>query len=65
VNYQGQTGYAGPCPPRVHTYTFTVYALGVGMPLVGPGGAFTRSQFEFEYDDFILDSATLRGSFGP
>jgi Raf kinase inhibitor-like YbhB/YbcL family protein len=27
--YNGQFGYQGPCPPDVHTYEFTIYALDV------------------------------------
>lgn len=25
--YDGQPGYAGPCPPNAHTYEFTLYAI--------------------------------------
>lgn len=63
-NYLGQTGYAGPCPPSRHTYTFTIFALASGMPAMAPGADLTRSQFESEYRDYILGSATLTGSFG-
>lgn len=63
-NYLGQTGYAGPCPPSSHTYNFTAYALRSGMPGIDTGAAFNRSQFESQYGDFILGSATIRGSFG-
>ena len=65
VNYLGQTGYAGPCPPSRHTYNFTVYALGRGMPEAGPGAALNRSQFESLYGSHILGSATIRATFSP
>lgn len=65
ANYKGMIGYAGPCPPNQHTYNFTIYALGSGMPLISSGGIMTRSIFENSYSSYILDSATLQGVFNP
>lgn len=64
-NYTGSTGYAGPCPPNQHTYTFTVYALDSNMPVVSSGTGLTRSMFETIFSYYILDSATITGIFTP
>jgi len=64
-NYTGSNGYAGPCPPNEHSYNFTIYALGTGMPNIAAGEALTRSQFQTQYSQYILNSATLTGVFNP
>lgn len=64
-NYTGGTGYAGPCPPNQHTYTFTVYALASGMPTIPAGIGMTRSMFASTYASYILGSATITGIFTP
>ena len=64
-NYTGSNGYEGPCPPNQHTYNFTIYALKVGMSGISSGTPLTRSQFQANYSSFILDSATLQGTFTP
>ncbi len=64
-NWEGNIGYAGPCPPNQHTYKFTIYALGSGMPTIGPGVPMTRSQFSNAYASYIIGSATLQGTFTP
>ncbi len=65
LNWEGMTGYTGPCPPNQHTYTFTVYALSAGMPVISQGTPMTRSQFESAYKAYIIESATLQGLFSP
>ncbi len=64
-NYMGTDGYAGPCPPNKHTYKFTIYALGTGMPIINSGEALTRSQFQSQYSQYILGTATMQGTYTP
>ncbi len=64
-NYKNTNGYAGPCPPDEHVYSFSVFALKKDMPHIQAGNEFTRSQFKREYGDYIIDSATLSGTFTP
>jgi Raf kinase inhibitor-like YbhB/YbcL family protein len=64
-SYSGATGYDGMCPPNPHVYKITVYALKDGMPEVEVDAELTRSQFEANYKDHILESATLSGTFSP
>lgn len=65
VNYKKTSGYAGPCPPGKHHYTFTVFALNKQMPLISPGRGFTTSQFEREFKPFIIRSAAISGTYTP
>ncbi|CAM3948339.1 putative kinase inhibitor protein [Vibrio aerogenes CECT 7868] len=60
-------GYFGPCSKTNHAYSFTLYALGYGMPdisanILGQNGI-TRSMFESAYQAYILDKTTLMGVF--
>ncbi len=64
-NYTEANGYAGPCPPNKHVYSFTVFALRKDMPFIETGKEFTRSQFKREYSNYIINSATLSGSYTP
>lgn len=64
-NISGSDGYAGPCPPSMHEYRFSVYALDEGMPDIAEGSALTRSEFESRYGEHILASDTLSGSYSP
>ena len=64
-NYMMTNGYEGPCPPSQHTYKFTIYALKTGMSGIAAGTALTRSEFQAAYSSFILDSATLQGTYTP
>lgn len=64
-NYRKKLGYAGTCPPGMHIYTFTIFALNTEMPMIPPGKEVTKSKFEREYKDYIIDSATLSGSYKP
>jgi Raf kinase inhibitor-like YbhB/YbcL family protein len=67
VTYDQTTaGYNGPCPPSVHTYKTTIFALGAQMPLVvNRATGLTRSKFETTYGSHILGKATLTGRFTP
>ena len=64
-NWNQTSDYAGPCPPNEHVYTFTLYALSESVPMVEGGTALTRSQFQDRFDDHILGSTSLTGSFSP
>lgn len=64
-SYSGREGYDGMCPPGPHVYTISVYALKGGMPLLQTGVALTRSQFESQYQAYILDKGSLVGNFSP
>jgi len=64
-NWEGNIEYAGPCPPNQHTYTFTVYALGTGMPTIASGTQMTRSLFNSTYAAHILGTASIEGIFIP
>ncbi|MBT3487560.1 MAG: YbhB/YbcL family Raf kinase inhibitor-like protein [Desulfobacula sp.] len=64
-NWEGNIGYAGPCPPDKHTYTFTIYALDSVIPAISSGVPMTRSQFANAYAPYIIDSATMKGTFTP
>ena len=65
MNWNQTSDYTGPCPPNDHIYTFTLYALSGSVPTIAEGTALTRSQFQDRFEDHILGSATLRGSFSP
>ena len=64
-NWEGNIGYAGPCPPNKHTYTLTIYALNSVIPAISSGVSMTRSQFVNAYAPYIIDSATMKGTFTP
>lgn len=64
-NYTNENNYAGPCPPKKHQYTFTVFALNGKMPFLPPGKEFTKSQFMREYNYSIIDAATISGTYKP
>ena len=65
MNYTGATGYAGPCPPNEHIYKTTVYSLKSSMPIISSGTPLTRSEFNSNYAEHILKSATISGIFDP
>jgi len=54
--------YSGPCPPSLHTYKTTLFALKESMPTLNQV-SLTRSQFTSTYGEYILDSATISGKF--
>lgn len=63
--YIPTTDYEGPCPPSAHIYKTTVYALDSSMVAISANASFTRSTFESEYADNILDQAEITGTFTP
>ncbi|MCL4472957.1 MAG: YbhB/YbcL family Raf kinase inhibitor-like protein [Actinobacteria bacterium] len=65
LTYNGQAGYAGPCPPRPHSYKLTVFALRPGAAAVPGGIRLTRSSFASRYAEEILDHATIEATFSP
>jgi len=65
TSYDGTIGYAGPCPPNRHTYTFTLYALDETMPNIPSAVAMTRSQFVKTYQKQIVGSYTIQAVFDP
>ncbi|SFV55356.1 hypothetical protein MNB_SV-12-1447 [hydrothermal vent metagenome] len=60
--YNGTKSYAGPCPPSLHTYKTTIFALKESMPTLSSVNL-TRSQFQSSYSRYILNSATISGKF--
>lgn len=63
-----QKAYAGPRPPRLHTYKITVYALNintVSAPQIMGSDNLTRLAFAQQYASNIVASATLSGTFDP
>lgn len=56
--------YVGPCPPENdnHTYITTIYALSINPDLVG-NTHFSRSEFEANYTNEILDKADITGTY--
>ncbi len=57
-------GYLGPCPPSIHTYTWTIYAVDVAaLPGVTTGS--TRAQVVTALAGHTLATATLTGTFTP
>ena len=57
-------GYMGPCPPSVHSYEFTLYALDVG---VLPGATMTTKVADAlpTIMQHAVGMTTLSGSFTP
>jgi Raf kinase inhibitor-like YbhB/YbcL family protein len=56
------TGYLGPCPPAMHTYRFTLYALDVAT-LPGATVATPRAALQTSILEHDLASATLTGTY--
>lgn len=65
LSYKGEAGYAGPCPPGAHVYRITVFALEEGMPPFEAGTEYNRAGFVQAYDESILGSATIEGTYSP
>lgn len=62
-SYAGMRGYAGPCPPAVHSYQFKVYALATAT-LAGTGVSTTKEQIVAAVAT-NLGTATLTATFTP
>ncbi len=58
-------GYDGPCPPwndaRIHTYTFTLYAL--DMERCPVSGSFTGNDVRHAIEGHVLATASLSGRY--
>jgi Raf kinase inhibitor-like YbhB/YbcL family protein len=64
VSYQTSVrGYAGPCPPNMHTYEFKIYAL-AGATLAGATMSTTKEQVVTMVAT-NLGTATLTATFTP
>ncbi len=63
MNWFGFVGYGGCCPPNVHTYEFTIWAVDTAtLPIDSTAGF---SDLEAAAEAAALDSAVLTGTFGP
>ena len=59
----GERGYGGPAPPdKRHTYVFKLYALNIELDLPGKS---TKADVEKAMRGYILDQATLTGTYAP
>ena len=59
----GEVGYGGPAPPdKRHTYVFKLYALAIDLDLPIES---TKADVEKAMDGYILDHATLTGTYAP
>lgn len=56
----GGIGYSGPCPPRQHSYTFTLYALDAMLALKAEA---THDEVVAAMEGHVLAKAQLRGYF--
>jgi Raf kinase inhibitor-like YbhB/YbcL family protein len=57
-------GYRGPCPPKEHTYEFTLYVL-ADNPVAGVTLDSTRETLVATFMDRSVAQASLRGTFTP
>ena len=59
----GEVGYGGPAPPdKRHTYVFKLYALNIELDLPDKS---TKADVEKAMEGYILDQATLTGTYAP
>ena len=59
----GEVGYGGPAPPdKRHTYVFKLYALDIELDLPSES---TKADVEKAMEGYILDQATLTGTYAP
>ena len=59
----GEVGYGGPAPPdKRHTYVFKLYALDCELDLSNES---TKADVEKAMEGYILDQATLTGTYAP
>ena len=59
----GEVGYGGPAPPdKRHTYVFKLYALNIKLDLPSES---TKADVEKAMRGYILDQATLTGTYAP
>ena len=62
ANFRGAVGYAGPCPPARHHYSFTLYALDVSSLGVASSASF--SDLDAAIQPHLLASAAFGGEYG-
>ena len=61
----GEVGYGGPAPPdKRHTYVFKLYALDCKV-LPCSGSQITLPEIETAMEGYILEQATLTGTYAP
>ena len=59
----GEVGYGGPAPPdKRHTYVFKLYKLSIDLDLPIES---TKADVEKAMEGYILDHATLTGTYAP
>ena len=59
----GEVGYGGPAPPdKRHTYVFKLYALNIELDLPDKS---TKADVEKAMRGYVLDQATLTGTYAP
>ena len=59
----GEVGYGGPAPPdKRHTYIFKLYALDSELDLPDKS---TKADVEKAMRGYVLDQATLTGTYAP
>ena len=59
----GEVGYGGPAPPdKMHTYVFKLYALDSELDLPGKS---TKADVEKAMEGYIIEQATLEGTYAP
>ena len=64
MNDFGEVGYGGPAPPdKTHTYVFKLYALDIWLRDLPDKS--TKADVEKAMDGYILDHATLTGTYAP
>ncbi len=63
VNYDFSNVYAGPCPPNLHNYRFTLFAMSGQMVPLAEGTTHTRASFRLQFSDKILAEAYIEGTF--
>jgi len=61
MNNFDKKGYNGPCPPKLHTYRFILYALDFELDLK-PG--VTRQEVHKAMEGHVLAKAELDGKYG-
>ncbi len=60
-NSFGGIGYAGPCPPSLHRYSFKVYALDRKLPLTGTP---SKSRFLRAIKGHVIGQGSIIGKYG-
>ena len=64
IAYDGDPGYAGPCPGETHTYEFVIYALDVAT-LPGLDASSSRNEAAALLTAHALATTRLTGTYNP